>query len=380
MNASISFKRGRCRETATSSSASAALKAIEGLLEREEAPGTILFITDGIRAEDFNAFIKHGERSKDQILMLGVGTSRGGPIRKDKNSFLTDSSGRRITSRMDLDSFKRLQREAGVPVTTVSLDDGDIAWIQDCAQTHLQIVQQEEAEERWIDSGYFLTIPIVLLAALWFRRGWRIRWVPSFCIFLNFWIPGTLNPGFDFGWKELFLTPDQQGRYAFEKGDYRTAAERFQDPYWRGISFYRSENYDEAVNQFALIESAEAYFYIGNCYARLGGYPAAAESYAQALQIRPGFAEAEENRRLVLSLIEKKKDEEVSEEPVDPTFKADEVKFDDKGKEGKQGEIDQSLFSDEQKNEMWMRNIQTSPADYLRFRFMKQATLQEASP
>ena len=357
--------------------ATAALEAIEGLLEREETPGTILFITDGIRSEDFYAFIKHTERSKDQVMILGVGTSRGGPIRIDKSSFLTDSSGRRITSRMDLEGFKRLQREAGIPVTTVSLDDGDVAWIQDRAQTHLQIVQQEEAEERWIDYGYFLTIPIVLLVALWFRRGWRIRWVPSFCIFLNFWIPGTMGLSFDFRWTDLFLTPNQQGRYAFEKGDFRTAAEHFEDPYWRGISRYRLEDYDEAVNQFALLESAEAYFYIGNCYARLGEYPAAAESYTQALEIRPGFAEAEENRKLVLSLIEKEKDEEGSEEQVDPTFEADEVKFDDKGKKGKEGELDPSLFSDEQKDEMWMRNIQTSPADYLRFRFMIQANQGE---
>ena len=103
------------------------------------------------------------------------------------------------------------------------------------------------------------------------------------------------------------------------------------------------------------------------------------QSYEDALRIRPDFLEAEENRKLVVSLIEEEKEEESSEEQGDPNLDADEVKFDDKGKKGKEGEIDQSLFSDEQVAEMWMRNIQTSPADYLRFKFQIQASSKEES-
>ena len=356
--------------------AAAALKAIEELLEREEAPGTILFVTDGIKSEDFPAFVSHQGSSTDQIMVLGVGTSKGGPIRTGKNSFLTDSSGRRVTSRMDVEGFEQLRSNAGVLVTTVSLDNTDVEWIQTSAQTHLQLVQQQEAEERWIDYGYFLTLPVVFLVAAWFRRGWTVRWAPSCLLVLHLWVPST-PLGLEFKWMDLFLTPDQQGRYAFEQEDYQTAAERFEDPYWKGISLYRLGNYDEAVNQFALLESAEAYFYLGNCYSRLGGYPAAVESYEEALRIRPEFDEAEENRKLLLSLIEEEKEEESSEERGDPNLEADEVKFDEKGKKGKEGEIEQSLFSEEQVAEMWMRNIQTSPADYLRFKFLIQSISSE---
>jgi len=356
----------------------AALNAIDELLEREEAPGTILFVTDGIQPGDFPAFVRHQENSTDQIMILGVGTSKGGPILTRKNSFLTDSTGRRVTSRMDVEGFERLRSEASVLITTVSLDEQDVEWIQSSAQTHLQLVQQQEAEERWIDNGYFLTLPIVLLVVLWFRRGWTIRWAPSCVLILSLWSP---SPPMALGinWIDLFLTSDQQGRYAFDKGDYLTAAERFEDPYWKGISLYRLENYDEAVNQFALLDTAEAYFYLGNCYARLGGYPAAVGSYEEAFRIRAEFSEAEENRKLVVSLIEEEKEDEGSEEAVDPNLEADEVQFDEKGEKGKEGEIDQSLFSEEQVAEMWMRNIQTSPADYLRFKFQIQSSSEEES-
>jgi Ca-activated chloride channel family protein len=182
------------------------------------------------------------------------------------------------------------------------------------------------------------------------------------------------------GWFiDLWLTPDQQGRYAFEEGDYQTASERFEDLYWKGISFYRLGDYEEAINQFALLETAEAYFYLGNCYARLKGYPAAVKSYEEALEIRMNFPEAEENRRLVMALIEKEpEEEEESGEPGDPHYAPDEVQFDEKGNKGKEGQVD-SVLTDEQVAEIWMRNIQTSPANYLRFKFQIQADATEES-
>ncbi|UCF38908.1 MAG: hypothetical protein JSU96_08745, partial [Acidobacteriota bacterium] len=53
----------------------------------------------------------------------------------------------------------------------------------------------------------------------------------------------------------------------------------------------------------------------------------------------------------------------------EPTFQADEVQFDEKGKSGTRGEVDEALLTEEQLAEMCMRNIQTSPADFLRFKF-----------
>ena len=43
---------------------------------------------------------------------------------------------------------------------------------------------------------------------------------------------------------------------------------------------------------------------------------------------------------------------------------------DDKGKKGKRGEVD---FGGQQTSEMWMRNIQTTPAQLLQRKFASQA-------
>ncbi len=173
----------------------------------------------------------------------------------------------------------------------------------------------------------------------------------------------------------LWLTPDQQGRYHFEKGDYRAAAERFQDPLWKGIAYYRSKKFEAAIEQFARVDTAEGYFNLGDTCAHLGQLEQAVTSYEEVLRRKPDDRAAKENRDLIQSLIQKKKAKEKEEEPPQgqqPTFNPDEIKFDDKGKKGTKGEIDQAELSAEQIQEVWMRRLQTTPSDFLRLKFAAQ--------
>lgn len=173
----------------------------------------------------------------------------------------------------------------------------------------------------------------------------------------------------------LWLTPDQRGRYYFEKSDYKTAAERFQDPLWKGIAYYRSKNFEAAVEQFARVDTLEGYFNLGDAYAHLGQLEQALTSYEEVLRRKPDDRAAKENRDLVQSLIQKKKAKEKEEEPPEgqePTYDPDEIKFDEKGKKGEQGEIDQAELSAEQIQQLWMRRLQTTPSDFLRLKFAAQ--------
>jgi Ca-activated chloride channel family protein len=98
-------------------------------------------------------------------------------------------------------------------------------------------------------------------------------------------------------------------------------------------------------------------------------------SYDAALELRPDWTEAQENRELVASLIPPPEEKEPGEAPPpgDPTFAPDEVRFDEKGEQGQTGEVEMSTLSEEQIAEMWMRRLQTSPADFLRIKFALQA-------
>jgi Ca-activated chloride channel family protein len=132
----------------------AALRRINEFLKNETVPGTILFITDGVERGAFPAFSESaGDDARNAILVLGVGTTQGGPLRRASGEFVTEN-GRRVFSKLDLDGLKALKSEAGIPVSTVTLDDDDINWVERRATTHLQAVQQRGAKVRWIDEGY----------------------------------------------------------------------------------------------------------------------------------------------------------------------------------------------------------------------------------
>jgi Ca-activated chloride channel family protein len=171
----------------------------------------------------------------------------------------------------------------------------------------------------------------------------------------------------------LWLSPDQQGRLYFEHGDYAKAAEHFADPMWKGVALYRAGKYAPAIEAFARVDTPESYYDQGNALARLGKYPQAVKSYQQALKGRPDWEEAKRNLALVEKLVPPpKKDEDYGEAPDLPP---DQIKFDDLGKKGKRGTV---ALNPAQTAEMWMRNIQTSPAQMLQRRFALEDQQREA--
>jgi Ca-activated chloride channel family protein len=356
-----------------------ALQAVEDFLKDEPVPGTILFVTDGIEPQALPAFRKFTAQDQNQndILVMGVGTSAGGPVRTGPNSFLTDSFGRRVYAKLDVNALRSLAR-MNIAATTLTLNDDDIDWIQRRVQHHLQAIQNRNSKMRWIDEGYWLTIPIVVIAALWFRKGWTVRWATT-ALAVVFVLPPSADQS-RFSWIDLWLTHDQQGRYYFEHGEFQKAAEKFEDPMWKGIALSRAGDYEDALNAFALSDSAEAWYNQGNALAHLGKYPEAVQAYQQALARHHPWTEAEDNLALVQSLIpkadKKKKDEE---QETAPNLPPDQVKFDEKGKQGKKTQIKREKLDPKKMAEIWMRNIQTTPADFLRRRFAMQAA-EESRP
>ena len=312
-----------------------ALREIEPFLENQPTPGTILFITYGIERRAFPSFSEHAGNARDQILVLGVGTTQGGPLRSASGQFVAEE-GRRLFSKLDLEGLRALKDQADIPVSTITLDDDDM---NGCSAMPLVIFRpfnNGNAQVRWVDQGYWLVIPVALLTALGFRRGWMIRWTTAGFAAL-FLLHAPTASARDFHFIDLWLTPDQQGRYYYQKGDYATAAERFQDPMWKGMALCREKDYEGALNQFALVDSPESWFNQGNALAYLKKYPEAVKAYTEALKQHPHWREAEENLALIRSLIPpppKKSDEEEAR-----NFKPDQIQFDDKAKRGKKSRM-----------------------------------------
>jgi len=231
----------------------------------------------------------------------------------------TDAAGHPLRGSFDLATLKRLAAEADAPLASLTLDDDDVQWVQRRAVTHMQAAEERQASRRWKEAGWWLALPIVLLAAFWFRRGWVVRWLPVLVLAASLPMPRTAHAA-DFHVIDAFLTPDQQGRRLFERGDYARAATRFADPMWQGWAYWRAGDYANALTAFAHLDTPEAYLMMGNCNARLKDYPRALAAYDNALKQRPDFAQARANRALVAGLIPKpaKDKDDPQEERTEP--------------------------------------------------------------
>jgi Ca-activated chloride channel family protein len=322
-----------------------ALRTIDDGLAQEKTPGTLLFLTDAIEPAAFDAFARH--RGGNEIMVLAIGTAEGG------------------AARLDLDALQRLKTEGGVRLATVTADDADVRWIVRRAASHLQQAR-DETGSRWQDFGWWLTIPITLLAMFWFRKGWTVRWAAPALLAASVWPHGACAA--DRSFADLWLTPDQQGRIAFERGDFAGAAASFGDPVWKGAALYRAGRFAQAADAFASRDTAEAWFDRGNALAHLGKLPEAVTAYREALTRRPDWPDATANLKLLETLIaaRPKNDTQGSNELSD---KPDQVRFDKKGEGGKSIAV---AFGS-QAADVWMRNIRVSPADLLARRFSIEA-------
>lgn len=177
-------------------------------------------------------------------------------------------------------------------------------------------------------------------------------------------------------WTGLWLTPDQQGQWHFRRGEFALAAEAFHDPLWAGIAWYRAGEFEKAAVAFARRDSAAADYNQGNARLMLGKYEAAIACYERALKKRPDWREAVDNRALAAArakLIERK-----GGDLGDQKVGADEIVFDRKAKNsGQETEIaGGEALSNEQIQALWLRRVQTRPADFLRAKFAYQQALR----
>ncbi len=177
------------------------------------------------------------------------------------------------------------------------------------------------------------------------------------------------------GWRSWWLTPEQQGQRAFARGEYAEAATLYRDPMRIGVAWYRAGEFDQAAAAFGRVNTPEAAFNQGNALVLQGQYEAALGAYQRALEARPDWTEARENREI--AEIRQARKQASSEQGGKATeIGADEVVFDldsDNNESQDQVEIETDAgMSDQELRALWLRRSQTSPAVFLKSKFAAQ--------
>ncbi len=180
------------------------------------------------------------------------------------------------------------------------------------------------------------------------------------------------------GWNDLWASPDQRGRHLMEQGRYAEAAKAFADPMWAGVAHFRAGDFKAAAQAFGGLDTAAAAFDQGNALVMLGKYDDAVARYDRALALKPGWAEAEANRTLARLRAEKMK--LPGADAGDQREGADQIVYDKDKKDpgGQETKTEGAVMSDEAVRALWLKRVQTRPADFLRARFAYQ--LQSKTP
>ncbi|WP_084071010.1 VWA domain-containing protein [Pandoraea vervacti] len=353
-----------------------ALDVAQRLLAHDTAAGTIVFIGDGFDAASRDAFVASAKASKQQLLWLAAGTSKGGSVRNADGTIATDANGYPVTAGFDAGGIRQLARDAGIPLASLRADGDDVVWVQRRAQTYLTEMDEAHREPRWQENGFWLVVPVLLLVLASFRRGWTVKWLPIVLLSLAFAATPDVAHAAEaapqhtgWRWIDAFATRDQQGRWYFSRGEYAKAAASFQDPMWKGRAQYAAKDYSDALATFSQVFAQQkrdtAAFYMGNALAHLGDYAGAIKAYEIALKLHPGWAEASANIALMKDLL--KADEQQEDATQQPS--QGEQKVDPKKGQGKT----QTVVSLAPSEDVWMRGLNTSPAMFLRQRFAQEA-------
>jgi len=174
-----------------------------------------------------------------------------------------------------------------------------------------------------------------------------------------------------FEWVDLWFTPDQQGQRLMDRGEYQQAAGKFTTPESIGTALFLAGDFEKAASV------------LGRSAVMLGKYDAAIAAYQSALGKRPDWPAAEQN--LQIATLRKQ-----ALAPPDDDFggtggmlEADEYVFDDTGRVNKSSNeqvidaADQQLSEDAMRA-MWLRKVETRPADFLAARFNYQLATRES--
>ncbi len=381
------------------------LEMADSVLNKVEAPSTLLLVTDVVDTEQTDLLIQFVENSKHSVELLVMATPQGAQIPKNENKEpVTDANGNIVVSKLNPDVLFDLQKIDKININSLTLDNSDMELIATNIRRNLTYrADDEQSEEQWKDMGFLLLILLVLIVPFWFRKGWMIRyaWIPVFLTMTS--CSGSLS------WKDLWYTKDYQGQELYNNQDFEEAGNTFESVLHQGVAYYKAGNYDAAAQVFAKDSSANSLFNLGLAYTQLGLYDEALQVIELAAEKDPDneeFKKAINETQKTIGIVDSLRNEEgsiqlndeeeeqkeelkerrasskdeeltsdteVDELPKDGERVTDEVETDQrKAEEMEEVPEDFQSGSGQTPQNILLREISTDPGEFLRRRFQFQ--------
>jgi len=290
---------------------SSALDMASVMLEPE--PGNnkaLLVISDG-SFEDATAIITAKKLAEKGIVLhtMGVGTENGAPI-KDHQGNVVKKNGVPILSKLEKERFSEISKIGnGQYLEAQHSDQAESLILKDLEKRAEAQVALGKKSRLWDERFFLMIFPALPIILWWFRRG------AVFALALILFIPS-----FDLqaDAADYFKNTEQLGKQSLEEGDYETAIRKFQDPYRKGVAYYRAGNFAEAENMFRQSSrtdvASSAEYNLGNSLVRQQKFEEAKTAYEELLKKWPEHTKAKENLELVKKMLEQQKQESSNSE------------------------------------------------------------------
>lgn len=285
----------------------AVARALQLIDQAQLGQGRLLLIGSALDEEERSGIQQALQKRSVPLLVLGVGSREGAPVAQEDGSFLKDSRGAILIPRLDVRSLRETAEAHGGRYAAMRLDDEDLRrlGLLEGTQT-MRAAGEPTLLDSYVDQGYWLLLPLLLLAACAGRRGWL------FCLPLLLMLPPQSSQAFEFN--DLWLRPDQQGQRLLQAQRPAEAAQSFVDPQWQGKALFEAEDYSAAAQRFAKGDSAADHYNRGNALAKAGELEAALDAYEHALERQPELAVAQYNKALVEEALRQRENQQQSGE------------------------------------------------------------------
>ncbi|QDH69178.1 VWA domain-containing protein [Marilutibacter alkalisoli] len=232
--------------------------------------GRILLMTGG--ADDRATEAAASARADGfEVAVLGLGRSGGVAYRA--------IDGRAASARFDEVELRRVASAGGGRYARLAAEDNDLESLGVLNADVADASEQAHAGSAWLDEGFWLLPPVMLLLLLAFRRGATLA-----VLVFALWLP---------------MAPVQAADW-WRRGD-QVEHRRLTG----AAEAYRREDYATAAEGYAGVDSATGHYNRGNALAKAGQYPQALEAYDRALQLQPGMEDAIANRAAVEAVMQR---------------------------------------------------------------------------
>lgn len=272
-------------------------KALELLQRATISRGQIILIADDADQATV-AIAKKIKKAGHRIDVIAVGTKTGSPVALPDGGYLKNSRGEIVVPVPDFAALAKVADTGGGSYLTIDSRESAFKHLNQL-QTLFPKEQKESkfTGDQWQDRGPWLLIPLLLLGALSFRKGWLLL------VLFTLLLPPQSASAFTF--KDLWQRPEQQAVKAFNENNYKQAANLSPDPDWQAAALYRAGKFKEAATVLKSQESSLSHYNRGNALAKSGNLKEAVAAYDKALAIDPKMNDARTNRDLVAKLLHK---------------------------------------------------------------------------